>query len=131
MKHLLFLLIISAFFGPYLYLFDDRVHLIRVISLFVIVAGFIYRAKLNNDALVILAYFSIYFFYTLVISIIDDFISKIAGNDIINLIVLYLFVFALIISISTDVKVYLRVFRVAIVLFLLASLIVGVRIDNA
>ena len=124
MRILTFLLIISAFFGGYLFLVDSTVHFIRIVPIIFIVIGFVYRVKLDLDAQVILGYFSIFFVYTFIISIFN--FQNILGNDLINLTVLYLFMVALIVSVSIPTVDYFKIFRRAIVFFMLASIVVWV-----
>src|SRR5688572_28741685 len=116
MRTLTFFLIISAFFGAYLFLVDRTIHFIRIVPPIFIIIGFIYRVKLNSDAQVILTYFSIFFFYTFIISIVN--FQHILVNDLIKLTVLYLFIVALVLSVSIQTVDYFKIFRRATVLFI-------------
>lgn len=109
MKIIIFILISGAFFGAYLYLFDQRFHVIRLLPPFILVIGFVSSIKMNRDAQILLTYFTFYFIYTLILSLVN--LSNIYRNDLINLTFLYLFIVALILLVSNNPLLYLKVFK--------------------
>jgi hypothetical protein len=119
MRILFFLLIISAFFGQYLFLFNEKMHLIRLLPAFLIFGYSQDHVKLNRDAVVLLSYFTLYYFYTLIISLVN--ISVLKGNDLINLTVFYFFIVAVVASSQINPKVYFNVFKKTTLFFFCVS----------
>ena len=121
---LLILLLASAFVGPYLFLFAAKLHFIRFVPLVSILIYSNRKFRMNPKLKLYLIYFSIYFCYTLVISLVR--LDSIRGTDVFNFFVLYFFVISVALYSSLDFIKFQKYLFSFLVLFLLAALVFSI-----
>ncbi len=116
---------ISAFLGPYFFLLVPQLHIIRMAPAFFLSAGVItnWRIRPSGTVVALFWFFTIYFTYTFVLSV--YYLSDIGINNVVNFLVLILFVYSLLLSVCVDPRVFLKSMRIAILIFMVSALAVA------
>lgn len=90
MRLLIFLLLCGVFLGPYAYVIWPKLHFIRFLPPLILIVLAFGPLKTSKDGIILLTFFSIYFFYTLFISSFTFNLSKV--NEYVNFTVLFFLV---------------------------------------
>lgn len=113
------LLTAGIFFGPYAFLIDSRIHLLRVVVPLCILIFWKKIYKLRKIQLFILSFYFLYFVYTSFISITHY--ELIEYKDVINFIYIPLLILALVLIYKTNPKKFLELFNQFLTIYLCIS----------
>jgi O-antigen ligase len=118
------LLLTSAFLGPYFFFIGAKFHAIRVLpSLVVAMYSRSTSIRVSQPLRAIFLFFTVYFFYTLIISLFHY--KSIFINDLINFVVLYLFIVSLVLLVAQQPNKFFKALKIFLIFFVVVAFVMA------